>query len=677
MNNLRSKKFLSVLFAGLFLTFGILQLTVYFSVQYLLEQEATKTSLNWKNFLIHKLEYSNAITEKQPQLLKTQLEKENFQETIHNILETGNLEEIDIIDPECKCYLSFSRENHSKVTTEKHNALHLNLKWQTYNEASSIYKEISELDEIALDIELDHSIDDPIATAQIYHPFVKNAQTQYFIRMRIDLEDKYLGYLYILYLGTGLIITCLFIAIALPIYQYFSTSNQIKTSEKRARYLAMHDDFTGLYNRNGIMQIVNHSLKSSEMKEKEAFFIILDLKNFKNVNDYYGYKIGDKILQKLTKELKKKAKDNITLGRLSGDEFVVIVDNVNTNIDNIDNYFQVPKSVSTSVEAQDAELTVEINAAVVKYPEHGDTLHGLLRNADLALQYVKASDNYITEYNAQMGDKFIASLELRRSFKSGLTKGEIIPYYQPIIDANTGEVKGLEALARWNHPTRGILTPYFFQEMLEDPEISGLIGKSMLENITKQMSEWKSKGIDVKNISINISTADLLNPTFSINILSKLTANALKPEDLTIEVTENCMFGEKKGMFIKQLEQLRLAGCSIALDDFGTGYSSITQIKELPCTNLKIDKSFVDEAIECTADRSIISALVKLGQTIGFDITAEGVETLEQLQLLKELGCHHLQGYYYSKPIPACEVGTMIDSMNNNSAKKIAEPQIA
>jgi len=190
----------------------------------------------------------------------------------------------------------------------------------------------------------------------------------------------------------------------------------------------------------------------------------------------------------------------------------------------------------------------------------------------------------------------------------------------------------------------------------------------MLKKIIHDMKVWKNKNIPFGYIGLNVGEGDLMHPEFAKNIITKLTENGLSAKNLAIEITETCMFGTNKDNFIRQLEELKSAGCKIALDDFGTGYSSVTQIKELPCSVLKIDKSFVNEVVDDKADQAIIQALLELGNELDFKLVLEGIETEEQLKLLKGLGCHLAQGYFYSRPVPTSDVPSLIKRINKKSA---------
>lgn len=310
-------------------------------------------------------------------------------------------------------------------------------------------------------------------------------------------------------------------------------------------------------------------------------------------------------------------------------------------------------------------VTATIAGGVVKYPHDAQRTSDLMQMADLALYAAKPNRaGEIRAYEPHMKETFLNRLTLREEFRHALEASQLIPYYQPIVNMKTGFVEGLEALARWDHPEKGILTPFVFEDIFEDGELSALLGQQMFEKIADDMETWKAAGVPFVKVGLNVVNGDLKRDDFASSVLDGLNHRGLSPSDLLIEVTENCLFGRDKHGFLAHLKALRHAGCYIALDDFGTGYSSITQLKELPVTAVKIDKSFVKNILENEDDKSIISALLDMGNSMNFKLVLEGLETVDQLTFLKDMGFVLAQGYYYSRPVSAAEIPALIARQN-------------
>ena len=242
-----------------------------------------------------------------------------------------------------------------------------------------------------------------------------------------------------------------------------------------------------------------------------------------------------------------------------------------------------------------------------------------------------------------------------------------MPYYQPIINAETGQLVGLEALARWMHPAKGVLTPASFYTALEDPEISALLGKEMIRLVTGHMGNWKADNLPFNYVGVNINAGDLDREGFVLETAKAIADNGLYGPNLSLEVSENCIFGDKKEKYCEKLDLLKNAGCRIALDDFGTGYSSINQLKQVPFDTVKIDRSFITDIDQSENDRAIVKALTDLSRSMKFKLIAEGVETDEQLETTKELGVSLIQGFLFAEPMPMSEVPSFIKTTQRSA----------
>ncbi|MFY0612201.1 MAG: EAL domain-containing protein [Hyphomicrobiaceae bacterium] len=505
----------------------------------------------------------------------------------------------------------------------------------------------------------------PTTFGEVFHTVETNGQVSYVLRVLVDLEDQKAKYVDVLQRGAGLVLLLLLCAAGYPAFRYFNASKRQEIANARARFLATHDILTGIANRNAFQEQVPRILQSCEEAEQAALLIQLDLNKFKEINDHCGHQAGDHLLQELAQSLTTNLPKQAHAARLGGDEFVVVIGGLDPDaVDDFD-YSALPKEVSFSCSLTGKLIAATVSGGSACFPRDGKTLAELMRCADLALYDAKSfALGGVRRFDQRLRADFDARVVLREEFKSALKNREIEPYYQPLVNLETGQVEGFESLARWRHPEKGILTPYVFEELLSDREIGQMVGTLMFEKIVADMKGWKTAGVPFESIGLNIGEGDLLQPTFALDVLATLNKNGLVPNEFAIEVTETCMFGGNKTDFTQHLEHLRAAGCYVALDDFGTGYSSITQIKELPCTAVKVDKSFVRDVESSDADQAIVKALLKLGQSIGFKVVLEGVETVEQRDLLRSMGCQLAQGYYYAAPVPAADVPSLIVQLN-------------
>lgn len=505
----------------------------------------------------------------------------------------------------------------------------------------------------------------PETFAEVYHPVTTGAEPVLLVRVLVDLDKQTARYIQIFRLGTVFSLLLLGAACGYPALLYFRAMKKEKETGERAYFMAHHDVLTNVHNRNDFQESVSDILWKCTEDGSAALLFMFDLNSFKEVNDYFGHKVGDDLLCEFAKVLKKHAPDGGYIARLGGDEFVVVLGGVADGNIRHQDYMTLPRSIRLPVADGSQVIETTIAGGVVHFPRDARTPAELLQAADLALYAAKPNRaGQICEYEPHMKRELTERLELREEFRKGLETSQLEPYYQPIIDMETGQVGGLEALARWNHPTRGLLSPLAFEDIFQNAELSALLGQKMFQKIVDDMVTWKAAGVPYDTIGLNVVDGDLNQHSFAQDIVRKLHENGLHPNELVLEINENCLFGAKKAQFIRHLEDLRQAGCYIALDDFGTGHSSITQLKELPITAVKIDKSFVDDVLENQADQYIMAAILGLGENMGFRLVLEGVETDAQRAFLQEMGFGLAQGYFYAHPLPASQVPDFIRLQN-------------
>ncbi|MEM8542094.1 MAG: EAL domain-containing protein, partial [Pseudomonadota bacterium] len=593
-------------------------LGIQYAMRILLVQHAHATGMDWAHHIEVRAPTLSTLVNSDPESDVRQAPSAvEFTEMVSGMLSVGNIYQVDVINAECYCDISLGtyaakvsdRQNtmasvHTHGEGKANSALsnHANHVHAPKNvlpqssidhvfsaESSHQASEENEnryaidrqfVQEIAAterhDIIL-HSSDlpnQPGKFAEVYHPVTENGEVAYILRLMVDLDRQYSNYNTTLYAGATIIILLVAGAFCYPAAKYLKTSRKQKAADKQAHFLANHDIMTNANNRNSFQNIAPKVLDSCARRGQDAAIFLFDVDNFKEVNDYHSHEAGDLVICALADILKQAAPDGAHVARLGGDEFAIIVGGIDPGKFELEQILDI--STVLRVPIDDGRLFVKktISGGVSIYPRDGSNLEELMRCADLALYTAKSADGGdIVEYNPNMSVEFYERLDLRDEFINALENSEIVPYYQPLVNMHTGAVVGFEALARWDHPQRGILAPAEFQEMLADHELSALVGAMMLRQVVQDMKRWKSNAVPFESIGINVCEGDLLRPGFALNVISELKQNGLRPKNLAIEITESCMFGSNKEAFIGQLENLRMAGCRIALDDFGTGYS--------------------------------------------------------------------------------------------------------
>jgi len=439
----------------------------------------------------------------------------------------------------------------------------------------------------------------------------------------------------------------------------------IKANEIIA-YRAHYDLLTGAHNRHSFQEKITHLI--NKKPAKPFSFFIVDLDNFKELNDFHGHIFGDKILTKVVGHFQTVFGKESFIARIGGDEFAIIGDFTTYKPSLLNGM----KLNSMKIKHDERPIQIGFSVGVAHFPKHAQSMTKLMQYADLALYEAKTSPSKIKVFNRTMAKQFNQKFNILNDFKDGLLEEEIIPFYQPIIDLKTQKLHALEALARWNHKKRGILSPADFSVVFEVPELCGKIAYAMHRRICKDMAQWKRRGVEFHQVGLNVETVNLIDPAFSLQLLSELHKNGLKPSEYAIEITENSILHSQNKFILDNLHSLRLAGMAILLDDFGTGFSSMAHLKNLPITTVKLDKSYVTNSLNNTTDYHIVSSIINLTKKLNIHTLAEGIETKETKRLFVDLGCDYGQGYLFSKPLPAKEIPEFINKFNNNKTAMIA-----
>ena len=424
-----------------------------------------------------------------------------------------------------------------------------------------------------------------------------------------------------------------------------------KRAEEQLRHRALHDPLTGLPNRDLLLDRLNGALARAARANTSVAVLFLDMDNFKLINDTIGHVAGDEMLRTVAVRLLAAARSGDTAARVGGDEFVVVCENVLHDEEVFSLARRVADALShpISIEGYDFIATVSIGIAI----GHGsiDTAEQLLRDADLAMYRAKQQGkNTVEVFNEALRRHAIDRVEIERELRSALQNDEIVPYYQPLMDLRTGRLAGFEALARWQHPRRGLLLPKDFLPVAEEAHLIGPLGAAMVHMACRQLASWLKTQPSL-SISVNLSPRQL-DGNFAPSVASCIEACGIPSSALHVEVTESVFFDVHKTVST-DLNALAALGVRLGIDDFGTGYSSLLYLKRFPVRFLKIDRSFVDGLPADPEDAAIVVAIIRLGQSLGLSTVAEGVETAGQLEILRRLGCSYVQGNFIAPPVPA------------------------
>lgn len=429
-----------------------------------------------------------------------------------------------------------------------------------------------------------------------------------------------------------------------------------KKEEERINYLANYDVLTGLPNRYLLSDRIEQALSSAQRNQARVAVLFIDLDRFKNINDSLGHDIGDALLKLVARRLKSCLRRSDTIARQGGDEFVAVL----TELDSADEViFVAEKMIESLLEnftLNEYQLSITPSIGISIYPDDGQSSIELLRNADLAMYRAKDSGrNNFQFYAPDMNVKAVQRLKLENSLRAAISQQQLMVYYQPKVNVHSGKMTGMEALLRWQHPEMGFVSPAIFIPIAEESGLINEIGDWVLRQSCLQARLWQGQGFDIVPVAVNLSSRQLKQSNLVEHILTVLRDAELDARYLVLEITES-MLMDMGDSGVGVLEQLRAAGIKLALDDFGTGYSSLSRLKNLPLDSLKIDQSFVRDIVTDPNDASIVSATAVLAHALNLRVTAEGVETQDQLDFIKSLQCEEYQGYLFSRPVPALEV---------------------
>ncbi len=448
----------------------------------------------------------------------------------------------------------------------------------------------------------------------------------------------------------------------------FSDISQRKQDEEQIRRQANYDALTGLPNRSLFFDRLNQAVISARREEGLLALLFVDLDRFKAVNDTFGHVLGDEMLQEVAERLKVCVRDSDTVARLGGDEFVVLAHDMSEVNDAALVAEKIIDQMSKPFNVGGREVALGASIGITIYPEDTNDAEEMMRNADMAMYRAKEGGrNRYQFFTVGMQEQVRERLELEQDLRHAIDKEELTLYYQPIVDSQSGTPRSVEALLRWNHPKRGLISPETFIPLAEDGGLIIAIGNCVMEEACRQLREWRDEGINI-NVSVNVSSRQL-GREFSPWILSgMLKEYGVRGEWLTLEITEGLLMDDSPEV-LKWLNGFKELGVGLSIDDFGTGFSSLSYLKRFPVDVLKIDRSFIRGVPDDVGDVSLVEAILAMGKSLNLKVVAEGVETKQQLQFLRKRGCDLLQGFYFGEPMRESELRAWLLQQSKVSTK--------
>ena len=434
-----------------------------------------------------------------------------------------------------------------------------------------------------------------------------------------------------------------------------------RAAQDEIRHRSLHDGLTGLPNR----ALVTEQLQATVLAmlaapgDRHAALLIMDLDRFKDINDTFGHPVGDLVLQEVARRISGPGllRGADTVGRLGGDEFAVVLTGLSAPDEATRVAEKIVEAVSQPICAEGHEFQVGASIGIAIAPLHGTDPTVLLQRADVAMYVAKGAERSVSVYTPEADVSRMARFELIGQLRRGIESEQLTLHYQPIADLRTGRLARLEALVRWNHPTRGLLWPHEFVPIAEQAGVIMGLTTWALRDALRQSRLWRSEGIAV-SIALNVSAQTLHDPRLEAAV-NEWHAGPTPPGPLELEITESAFLSDPDAAVVV-LSRFGARGVRMAIDDFGTGYSSLTLLKRLPVHAVKVDKSFVVQMHTDSRDASIVETVIGLSHTLGLEVVAEGVETQESAQHLARLGCDYAQGWHFGAPQPAADITAVL-----------------
>lgn len=451
-----------------------------------------------------------------------------------------------------------------------------------------------------------------------------------------------------------------------------------QSTEEKLHQMAYFDSVTGLANRTSFKHQLSYSMAFAKRHKRQLSVLSLDLDDFKRINDTLGHEVGDAVLKLVATRLQECIRDTDILekietangqgefaARMGGDEFIILLSEIHSKHDTVVVAQRVLECLSQSMTLAGYEVFITPSIGIAIYPDDALDEETLLRNADSAMYAAKrAGKNSFRIYDDAMNSAALQRLSMDNELRHAIEQDELTLNYQPQIDAVSGQICGIEALLRWQNDRLGAVSPFEFIPIAEENGLIIPIGEWVLRTACAQAKSWQRQGLPVERMSVNISVPQFIQPTFVDLVKYILTKTGLEPKYLELEITES-LLAKDVDLAINSLRELKTVGVQLAIDDFGTGYSSLSYLKRFPIDRLKIDRSFVNEITSDPDDAAIATAVTAMAKSMSLGVIAEGVETEGQLNLLLNIGCREMQGYYFSRPLSIDDMSCFLKRNDN------------
>ena len=432
------------------------------------------------------------------------------------------------------------------------------------------------------------------------------------------------------------------------------TELELERQAQINQHQALHDQLTGLPNRTLFSERISQAILRARRQGTKLAVALVDLDRFKDINDSLGHSVGDRLLVKVGELMGQALRASDTVARLGGDEFGLVLPELSTKDALVPVLDRLQVALERPIQLEDLPIGIEVSIGIAFYPDHGAEAQTLIQRADVAM-YEAKRNGFTHAFYDDTGHAYdVANLTLVAELRRALAEHELVLNYQPKAELASGEITSVEALVRWQHPQRGLVAPDAFIPLAQETSLIGPLTLYVIEEALRQIHAWQQEGIELR-VAVNLSTRNLLDRALPKQVAALLERCGVAAELLELEVTETSMLASPTRARAV-LDELADLGIRLSIDDFGTGYSSLAYLRELPVDEIKIDRSFVMGMVEQAGDAVIVRSTVDLGRNLGLEVVAEGVETAEQWDRLRDLGCDTAQGYYLSRPMPGTEM---------------------
>jgi diguanylate cyclase (GGDEF)-like protein len=429
-----------------------------------------------------------------------------------------------------------------------------------------------------------------------------------------------------------------------------------RVAEERVQFLAYYDALTGLPNRTLLQDRLGKALANARRRAEKVALLFLDLDRFKIINDSLGHSFGDLLLQEAAERLRKWAREQDTVARIGGDEFLIALTGVRDIPDAAIAAERIMDAITAQFVIQGRSFNVSCSVGISIFPDHGVDAETLIKNADAAMYCAKESGrNGFRFFTEEMNTEVTERLTLEHGLRLALEKNQLFLMFQPQVSIPSMEIVGVEALLRWQHPELGLVEPNRFIRVAENCGLIIPIGEWVLRAACNLAHTWQEEGLLFGSVAVNVSAIQFRQEGFRDLIKKVLRETGLAPQYLELELTESLLLSNAD-MTLPVLQQLKSMGLNLAIDDFGTGYSNLSYLRQFPVSKLKIDRSFIQHVTDNSGEAAIAAAIISLAKHLNLKVIAEGVENEEQTAFLREHGCHEIQGYYFSKPVSENEM---------------------